>query len=445
MSDRLEGLRAAAELSPDNHGLRLVLVEALVSEGLEAEALDHLQALSDAQALPDDELVPTGRLALAHGRLQLAARCVEAARRRGIGEGVQPLQRALEDALTDGGITRRVPSEGPDLEDDDEDDDDPFRSVDDDEIASLGLRALDAAEQATFADVGGLADVKEAVHRTIILPFQRPDLYERYGRRAGGGVLLYGPPGCGKTLIARATAGECGLPFSNVRIEDVLDPYIGVSERNLHAAFEAARAQAPCVLFLDELDALAYARRKQRGSGARPLVDQLLQELDAIGADNRQLLVLAATNAPWDVDDALKRPGRFDRMVFVPPPDAAARERILELKLDAPPTAPEVAAKALAQRTQLFSGADLEHWVERAVDQAIDEALRRGGADVPLTNAHLDAALATLAPTTVDWLSTARNYVEFANESGRYDDVLAYLDGDEVKAARGARRRFRSR
>ncbi|HWT91479.1 MAG TPA: ATP-binding protein [Solirubrobacteraceae bacterium] len=440
-SDRLEGLRAAAELSPDNHGLRLVLVEALVSEGFGEEALDHLQALSDAGALPDAELVPTGRLALQHGRLQLAARCVEAARRRGIGEGVQPLQRALEDALTDGGITRRVASEGPDPDDDEDDDDDRF-GREDGEAASLGLRALDPDAHATFADVGGLADVKEAVHRTIVLPFQRPDLYERYGRRAGGGVLLYGPPGCGKTLIARATAGECGLPFFNVRIEDVLDPYIGVSERNLHAAFEAARAQAPCVLFLDELDALAYARRKQRGGGARPLVDQLLQELDAIGSDNRQLLVLAATNAPWDVDDALKRPGRFDRMVFVPPPDATARERILEMKLDAPPTAPDVTPQALAQRTPLFSGADLEHWVERAVDQAIDEALRKGGADVPVTNAHLDHALATLAPTTLDWLGTARNYVEFANESGRYDDVLAYLDSDEVKAARGSRRRF---
>ena len=295
-------------------------------------------------------------------------------------------------------------------------------------------------EQSTFADVGGLADVKEAIHRTIILPFQRPDLYERYGRRAGGGVLLYGPPGCGKTLLARATAGECGLPFFNVRIEDVLDPYIGVSEGNLHAAFEAARAAAPCVLFLDELDAVAYARRKQQGGGARALVDQLLQELDAIGSDNRQVLVLAATNAPWDVDDALKRPGRFDRLVFVPPPDLPARERILDLHLADPPTADGLDLAAYAARTPLFSGADLRHLAERAVDSAIDETLAKGG-DVPVAPAHLDAALSALAPTTLDWLATARNYVEFANESGRYDDVLAYLDSDEVKVASGGARR----
>ena len=423
--ERLDGLRAAVELSPDNHGLRLVLAEALRGEGYPEEALDHLGVLSEAGALPDSELVGTGELAVRHGRLQLAARCLEAARRRGIVEGVTPLQHALEDALTDGGIRQRS-----------------IELPDEDEAAQFGPRPVLPDQQATFADVGGLADVKEAIHRTIILPFQRPDLYERYGRRAGGGVLLYGPPGCGKTLLARATAGECGLPFFNVRIEDVLDPYIGVSEGNLHAAFEAARANAPCVLFLDELDAVAYARRKQQGGGARALVDQLLQELDAIGSDNRQVLVLAATNAPWDVDDALKRPGRFDRLVFVPPPDLPARERILELHLADPPTADGLDVAAYAPRTPLFSGADLRHLAERAVDSAIDETLA-GGGDVPVSPTHLDAALSALAPTTLDWLATARNYVEFANESGRYDDVLAYLDSSEVKAASGARRGWR--
>ncbi|CAA9490118.1 MAG: Cell division protein FtsH [uncultured Solirubrobacteraceae bacterium] len=413
---RLEGLRAAIELSPDNHGLRLVLAEALRGAGEELEALDHLAMLADAGALPDAELIPTGQLALRHGRLQLAARCVDAARRRGIPEGVAALLRDLEDALTDDGIKQL--SVDPDIEGDDR----------------FGPKPIPPSDQATFGDVGGLTDVKQAIHRTIILPFQRPDLYERYGRRSGGGVLLYGPPGCGKTLLARATAGECGLPFLNVRIEEVLDPYIGVSEANLHAAFESARASAPCVLFLDELDAIAYARRKQQGSGARALVDQLLQELDAIGADNSDVLVLAATNAPWDVDDAPKRPGRFDRMVFVPPPDLAARERILEQRLADPPTA-ELDLAALATRAALFSGADVTHWVERAIDLAIDETLARGG-DVPITSEHMQRALEGLTPTTLDWLSTARNYVEFANESGRFDDVLAYLETDEVKSRR---------
>jgi AAA+ superfamily predicted ATPase len=430
---RLDGLRAAVELSPDNRGLRLVLAEALRGEGHDDEALDHLSTLADQEALPDSDLVDAGELALRCGRLQLAAKCLEAARRRGIVEGVTALQRGLEDALTDGGVRQRsveLPEE---------------HVIDEDVLEHEvgGPQPVPPGEQATFSDVGGLADVKEAIHRTIILPFQRPDLYERYGRRAGGGVLLYGPPGCGKTLLARATAGECGLPFFNVRIEDVLDPYIGVSEGNLHEAFEAARSQAPCVLFLDELDAVAYARRKQHGGGARALVDQLLQELDAIGSDNARLLVLAATNAPWDVDDALKRPGRFDRMVFVPPPDAPARERILELNLAEPPTAPGLDLAVLAARTPLFSGADLRHLTERAIDAAIDRTLR-DGVEVPVGEPHLQAALEALSPTTLDWLATARNYVEFANESGRYDDVLAFLRSPEAKAVAGSRRRRRS-
>jgi transitional endoplasmic reticulum ATPase len=412
--ERLEGLRAALELTPDNDGLRLVLAEALEAADAPDEALDHYDQLLEHDALPSDRLVAIGHLALAYSRLPLAARCLERARRSGVMGGTQDLERELTTALGSSGAMRHTiePDGRPDV---------------------TGLVDPDV-ERVTFADVGGLEDVKKAIHRTIVLPFQRPDLYERYGRKAGGGVLLYGPPGCGKTMLARATAGECGVPFLNLRIEDVLDPMYGVSERTLHMAFLEARERAPCVLFIDELDAFAYARRKQQGSAGRALVDQLLQELDAIGSDNHGLLVLAATNAPWDVDDALKRPGRFDRVVFVSPPDAAAREAILDLSLAERPTS-AVDPHTLAGATQLFSGADLEALVERAVDAVIDEALDSGG-DVPITQAHLEHARRELRPTTLDWLRTARNYVEFANDGGRYDDVRAYLESGEGRAAR---------
>jgi transitional endoplasmic reticulum ATPase len=413
--DRLEGLRAAVELSPDNHSLRLVLAETLGAEGLAEEALDHYAVLLDADALPSDELVRAGTLAVDHGRLQLAARCLEAAKRAGVMGGTNALEAELKEALVDGGVARPAV---------DRDEDMPPPIVD----------QVPAAEQITFAEVGGLEPVKKAIHRTIVLPFQRPDLYEKYGRKAGGGVLLYGPPGCGKTMLARATAGECGVPFLNVRMEDILDPMYGVSERRLHDAFTDARLSTPCVLFIDELDAIAYARRKQQGSAGRALVDQLLQELDAIGSENEGLLVLAATNAPWDVDDALKRPGRFDRVVFVSPPDVPARRAILELALRDRPTS-GLDLDDLAKRTALFSGADLRALVERAVDKVIDEALD-AGEDVPIRRAHVDAALRDARATTTDWLRTARNYVEFANHGGRYDDVLAFLDSPEGKAAR---------
>jgi SpoVK/Ycf46/Vps4 family AAA+-type ATPase len=189
------------------------------------------------------------------------------------------------------------------------------------------------------------------------------------------------------------------------------------------------------VLFLDELDAIGFARRKHVGSAGRPLVDQLLQELDSIGSENEGILVLAATNAPWDVDEALKRPGRFDRTLFVPPPDEAARLRILELALRSRP-ADGVDTKRLAKQSGLFSGADLSALVERAVDAVIDEVLDAGD-DRPLQMRHFERALAGMRPTTLEWLSTARNYVDFANQGGHYDEVRSFLVSREARGRRG--------
>ena len=137
---------------------------------------------------------------------------------------------------------------------------------------------------------------------------------------------MYGPPGCGKTMIARATAGEVNARFINVSLNDILDMWMGNSEKNLHAIFEEARNNAPCVLFFDEIDALGASRSDMKQSSGRHLINQFLQELDGIGNNNDGVLVLGATNTPWNVDPAFRRPGRFDRIIFVPPPDQEARE-----------------------------------------------------------------------------------------------------------------------
>jgi len=411
-SDRVEGLRHALELTPDNHALRLLLAEALADEGDAAAAAREYAVLRDAGELPVESLLAAGHAALAAGDVARAGAFADAAQEAGIVGGVAELRREIDASLGLEGVMQIARHGGPD--------------------GTAPPVEFESGLTTTFADIGGLEDVKKTIHRTIILPFQRADLYERYARRAGGGVLLFGPPGCGKTMLARATAAECGLPFSNVRIEEILDPFIGVSERNLHDVFEQARRAVPCVLFLDEIDAIGFARRRHVGSAGRPLVDQLLQELDAIGADNEGILVLAATNAPWDVDEAIKRPGRFDRLIFVPPPDEPARQRIIELLLRKRPTE-KVDAKRLAKRTPLFSGADLASLVERAVDAVIDEALDSGG-EPPLRTDHLERALADMRPTTLEWLATARNYVEFANQSGRYEDVRSFLVSRESRA-----------
>lgn len=276
-----------------------------------------------------------------------------------------------------------------------------------------------------FDQVGGMEGVKEQIRVKIIYPITHADMFAAYGKQAGGGILLYGPPGCGKTFIARATAGEVNANFLSIGINDVLDMWMGNSERNLHDLFEQARKNRPCVLFFDEVDALGASRSDMRQNSGRHLVNQFLSEMDGIDLSNEGVLILGATNAPWHVDSAFRRPGRFDRVLFVPPPDQIAREEVLQLKLEGKPVE-KIDYQKVAAKTQDYSGADLGAVVDTAIEAKLHEAIRTGTPS-PLNTKDLLSVLKQIKPTTKEWFATARNHALYSNQGGIYDDILSYL------------------
>lgn len=283
---------------------------------------------------------------------------------------------------------------------------------------------------ATLADVGGMQSVKDRLTMAFLAPLRNPEIRKLYGKSLSGGLLLYGPPGCGKTYIARALAGEVGAAFMNVRISDVLGHYIGDSENNLHDVFETARACAPVVLFLDEIDAVGMRRSPSSASYMRPVTNQLLMELDGIGADNEGVFILAATNTPWDVDPALRRPGRFDRCVAVLPPDGPARQAVLYHHLKSRPVE-GIDMGYLVQHTDGFTGADLAHLVDSAVEYAMMDSVRTGNVRM-VTMQDFLRALAQIRPSAGPWFVTARNIVEYGNRDGQYDDLAEYMKANNL-------------
>ena len=349
--ESIQALREALKVSPDNAPLRIHLGDMLnscarydeaekeyatalaLSPGNETAKLGmayscyQLGKYSQALVIVEDlikQAKPPARALIIHSRLLLNDGEVEKARHaymRGVeidasvkdpglyerlGLTEQPITKNLDrEQVTADGRVRAGTAAG---------DDGPPETVVDIEKSDV-----------TFEQVGGMEEVKEQIRMKIIYPLEHQEMFKQYGKKIGGGILMYGPPGCGKTYLARATAGEIKANFLSIGINDILGMWMGESESNLHEVFEQARRNTPCVLFFDEVDALAASRSDMRKSGARHAINQFLNELDGVDSSNEGVLILAATNAPWHLDSAFRRPGRFDRILFVPPPDTKAR------------------------------------------------------------------------------------------------------------------------
>ncbi|MBO9562900.1 MAG: tetratricopeptide repeat protein [Niastella sp.] len=439
MSDHIKSLQEALEFSPDNIPLRLHLAETLLKEkqyaaaadqfsevlrrsygngkaklGL-AEAYFNLQKYS-AAIIIYEELYPN----LSLDGMVLYVKCL-------IKE--QSLQQAVD-------VYQRVITLNPDFRD--EEIDAKLR------LSGGGMQSeeLDGMEGSletgsgagsyflekpsiNFSHVGGMSRIKDEISMKIIQPLKNPDLYKAFGKKIGGGILLYGPPGCGKTYIAKATAGEINAKFISIGLHDILDMWVGNSEKNLHGIFELARKNAPCVLFFDEVDAMGASRSDLRQSATRHVINQFLAEMDGVQSNNEGVLILAATNAPWSVDSAFRRPGRFDRVIFVEPPDEAAREEIIQAMLTGKPVK-DVDVRKVAKETPDYSGADIKAMIDIAVEDKLRESMASGNLQ-PLGTKDLLKAAKQHRPTTLEWFSSARNYALYANESGLYDDILKFL------------------
>jgi len=315
----------------------------------------------------------------------------------------------------------RMPSVN--FDDDEMDEDDPFGFGFDGELDDKYY--LMEKPEINFKDVGGMDHVKQEIDLKIIKPLENADLYAAYGKKIGGGILLYGPPGCGKTFLAKATAGQINANFINVGISDILDMWIGRSEKNMGYTFEVARRNTPCVLFFDEVDALGASRSDMKNSSGRHVINQFLAELDGIQSNNDGILVIGATNAPWHLDPAFRRPGRFDRIIFVPPPDQISKQKILEILLKGKPTEKIDFAK-VAEQAKYYSGADLKALVDLAIEEKLKVAFKTGVPE-PITTQDLLAATKRHHASTREWFNTAKNYALFANESGIYDEILKYI------------------
>ena len=228
----------------------------------------------------------------------------------------------------------------------------------------------------SWQDIGGLEETKRELQEMVRYPIEHRGLFEKFGMQASRGVLFYGPPGCGKTLMAKAIANECGANFISVKGPELLNMWFGGSEANVRDLFDKARAASPCILFFDEMDSIARSRGSGGGSSETSdrVINQILSEIDGMGS-GKTLFIIGATNRPDILDPGIMRPGRLDQLIYIPLPDRESRVSIFKANLRKSPIADDISFEQLADVTEGFSGADITEICQRAAKNAIRESI----------------------------------------------------------------------
>lgn len=423
----IDALRQAVAAAPNDIVLRVALARQLATEGRLREALDELTTASSLASRPDEREV------VRHGFDDVLTTWVQPA-----GDPATPSAGSDGPAWVAPRLPHAIPPPPPlppppappPTPPDASKHRERARATSgtDDGGAAAGFDPDVEHPEVTLDDAAGLDDVKQHLDTKVFAPLRNPDLARRFNRVPRGGLLLWGPPGCGKTFIARALAGSLDISFCSAGLDEILGMYMGDSETGLARMFAAARRVAPSVLFLDEFDALGGQRSQMGANRAyRSLVSGLLVELDGVGASNDGVFTVAATNMPWDVDQALRRPGRFDRTVFVPPPDKTAIAAILAARLAPVPLAADVNVISVAKLLKGRSGADVRAVADSAIDAAFTASVD-ASSDVPVTQRQLLDAASTSGSSIESWVAQATVVAEASHDVEMFSPFFAWLD-----------------
>ena len=366
--------QSAVDADPASSALRLHLSTLLLDAGAAAQALPHVEIVLEGEPHNVEALLQ-------------ATRACEA-----LGDGPRAERyRALATTLSTGGVTASGPAQG--------------------------LRESQSG-RLTLADVGGLDHVKHRLQVSLLTPMRDPQIRAAFGQALRGGMLLFGPPGCGKTMIARAVAGELEAHFIGVSVPEIMAAEAG-SNLDVGAIFELARNNSPALLFFDEVEALG--RPIDRASGAEPSSEAVRLAAEMEREDPGGVVVMGASDRPWDIDPAMLGPGRFDRQTLILPPDRPARVAILRHHLRGR-QAENLNLAVVADQFDGYSGSDLALVCAAAVEMADD-----GDRVRPVTRDDLEAARGEVRRSTPQWFQTARNFAVFASDNGMYDDLMVYM------------------